>query len=591
MTNIQNEYMVKKLCSVLHQHVVHVSCSKSDVNVNKPSKMGNVTYSLKKARITKEYLRLKEIERASMSDSEEPPPIFASTRRTIEAPKLVEQTASEENIGSPYSVTMLLTNLFIFVFSLVFCSIAKFFATIICKFLRGSKEVPASQPKILEPLPISPMIGDYAKEPLNVTASESAIGEKKILTVESSCPNLTVKLGRHQTCQTLFHSFSSCKQEIFLKAECAKLREEIMCLHANSIKEHALLSRKLDSMAKEKRELSKRLTIVQKENQVAKNQLDELMEEKKMLQKKLENATKEFRVNTKTKKVALAKLEEISVTVDDLKRQLEQVTRDKQILQGKLEVLRNEYEQMQDRMRIMQLKEAGRMSEERTMAIEMDKAEKEDNLTATSGDNLSEQRSACHSSQSSLDQNVSKESVFLPYVISQTEVDMKNIQMKIAQLEKSLKEFSSCSDFRTETVGEMKAELDVKKSLTRPEKVENPEIQVTSSPSSPRIITPRNDVTCRKTYDEIKVQILRSALREKIKILENMKERGDESTTGAASEATTVEEEFEMSSEECVLSQRIVSNSLAFQKFLKNIGAEAKRVPIGDSKCNPELSP
>lgn len=66
--------------------------------------------------------------------------------------------------------------------------------------------------------------------------------------------------------------------------------------------------------------------------------------------KRLENATKEFKCNTKTKKFALAKLEETTAAVDDLKQQLEQVTRDKEILENKLRMLECEYEKLQERL-------------------------------------------------------------------------------------------------------------------------------------------------------------------------------------------------------------------------------------------------
>lgn len=69
-----------------------------------------------------------------------------------------------------------------------------------------------------------------------------------------------------------------------------------------------------------------------------------------MLVKRLENATKEYKCNTKTKKFALAKLEEATAAVDDLKQQLEQVTRDKEILENKLRMLECEYEKLQERL-------------------------------------------------------------------------------------------------------------------------------------------------------------------------------------------------------------------------------------------------
>lgn len=90
-------------------------------------------------------------------------------------------------------------------------------------------------------------------------------------------------------------------------------------MQTTSLKEHAVLSRKLESVNTEKKELVKELAVAQKENRAAKQQLEELLQEKTALVKKLENATKEFKCNTKTKKVALAKLEEVTNNVEDLR--------------------------------------------------------------------------------------------------------------------------------------------------------------------------------------------------------------------------------------------------------------------------------
>lgn len=68
------------------------------------------------------------------------------------------------------------------------------------------------------------------------------------------------------------------------------------------------------------------------------------------LLKRLENATKELRTNTKSKKVTLAKLEEVTTTSDNLNRELEQMTRDKEILESKMKVLQGEYEKLQQRV-------------------------------------------------------------------------------------------------------------------------------------------------------------------------------------------------------------------------------------------------
>lgn len=131
-----------------------------------------------------------------------------------------------------------------------------------------------------------------------------------------------------------------------LEKQCAKLREEMLVIRATALKEHAVLSRKLETVIKEKRELSKQLAIAHKENRAAKQQLEEMLAERAMLLKRLENATKEFKANTKAKKATLGKLEEAEATIEVLKQQLEQMTRDKEVLERKFGVLQEEYERL-----------------------------------------------------------------------------------------------------------------------------------------------------------------------------------------------------------------------------------------------------
>lgn len=66
--------------------------------------------------------------------------------------------------------------------------------------------------------------------------------------------------------------------------------------------------------------------------------------------KKLETVNKEIKNNTKSKKLNLAKMEELSNNADNLKLQLEQMTRDKDILENKLKLLKEEHERLQERI-------------------------------------------------------------------------------------------------------------------------------------------------------------------------------------------------------------------------------------------------
>lgn len=133
-----------------------------------------------------------------------------------------------------------------------------------------------------------------------------------------------------------------------LEKERQYMREEMMRMQAASLKEHALLSRKLETVLKEKRELSKQLAIAHKENRAAKQQLDELLSEKSCFLRKLETATKQLRANNKTKKLAFMKLEESQAVIANLKLQLEEVLKEKDVLETKIINLEEEI----DRLRV-----------------------------------------------------------------------------------------------------------------------------------------------------------------------------------------------------------------------------------------------
>lgn len=127
----------------------------------------------------------------------------------------------------------------------------------------------------------------------NSTIARSSDTNIKMKTSETSCPNLTT-LKRSSSsisqsvvtknCQTLFRNNNLLPHKTLfdrqLENQCSRLREEMIKMQANSLKEHAMLSKKLEAIAREKRELSKLFTVAQKENRAAKQQLDELLQEK-----------------------------------------------------------------------------------------------------------------------------------------------------------------------------------------------------------------------------------------------------------------------------------------------------------------------
>lgn len=133
-----------------------------------------------------------------------------------------------------------------------------------------------------------------------------------------------------------------------LQINCEKLREEIIKLQTNSLKEQTALTRKLENALKERKELSRHLELIYKENSAAKEQLKQLVDEKTILLKRLENVTKELKLSTTTKKVALARVEEVTENFDKLQCQLEQIKRDKEIAEDKFHLLEVEYIKLQD---------------------------------------------------------------------------------------------------------------------------------------------------------------------------------------------------------------------------------------------------
>lgn len=124
------------------------------------------------------------------------------------------------------------------------------------------------------------------------------------------------------------------------------MKEELLAVQAASLKEHAMLSRKLETVLREKRELSKQLAIAHKENRAAKQQLDELLSEKTGFLRKLETATKQLKANNKTKKLAFVKLEESQTLIANLKQQLDEVLREKNELERKIISLEEEIDRL-----------------------------------------------------------------------------------------------------------------------------------------------------------------------------------------------------------------------------------------------------
>lgn len=243
------------------------------------------------------------------------------------------------------------------------------------------------------------------------------------------------------------------------------------------MKEQAQMQKRLDLITKDKRELAKQLTMTQKENRAAKQQLEELLQEKFLLHQRLENATTEFKNNTKSKKVALAKLEEVTCktffnlflpmtfyflgNVENLKRQLEQVSRDKEILENKLSILQKEYEKLQERVLLYQsAAETDVYPPERDTNQEylkdMDKEKQESN------DNSLMVNVFKH-----IDYYTNEQLTFQPSSLSQTELDMEKVQMKINALEENLKNYNPYTTRLSLPPGKEQDSIWVNKSQTK----------------------------------------------------------------------------------------------------------------------------
>ncbi|XP_018322027.1 intracellular protein transport protein USO1-like isoform X2 [Agrilus planipennis] len=138
------------------------------------------------------------------------------------------------------------------------------------------------------------------------------------------------------------------KSELFIpenkesEKQCNRLRNEMMHLQSSSLKEQAALNKKVELIGKERRELAKQLTVARKENRTLKNQLEELISEKGMLLKRLESAAREFKVNIKSKKAAMERLEQAECQIQTLTEQLDFSNKQKEILDRQLKQMEQE---------------------------------------------------------------------------------------------------------------------------------------------------------------------------------------------------------------------------------------------------------
>ncbi|KAL1494610.1 hypothetical protein ABEB36_010181 [Hypothenemus hampei] len=373
------------------------------------------------------------------------------------------------------------------------------------------------------------------------------------LDIDKSCPNLSIKRSKStlssatdvspKICRTLF------KKDIYftnkpgltneqeLELQCQRLKEELHRLQTASLTEHAILSRKLDSVIKEKKEISKQLCVAQKENRAAKEQLEELLQEKNSLLKKLDSATKDFKSNTKTKKFALAKLEKVTNNVEELRKKLEQVSRDKEILDKKLKLLENEYNKLHERY----------ISSQEKLLITNGNNE---NLPERDFNNTLDKQSyfekfGFNDMENSIPPTIQQTANILASV-SQTEFDMKKIQEKIKQLEKNLENLHAQNNefpINNFHIPESELSLSVIDNTDSQNKIGDESgttFSEISNGNSPRIKHWSDKVAelvGKNKHQLAKIQSLASKMQEKARFLGNIKEHTESAETLDSSES------------------------------------------------------
>ncbi|ENN79208.1 hypothetical protein HUJ04_001806 [Dendroctonus ponderosae] len=488
--------------------------------------------------------------------------------------KIEQQLEPHLAKGIRFGWSLLLWNTVTFVISIVICSIGRNVAwmlwslyrlyrnKLVCSQLNQYTRNPGSVSRI----PI--MVKSARSSETNFSKPEP----RSRIDVDKSCPNLLMQRSGSnrssatdlttKTCRTLFRKdIYLCERpelsiEQQLEIQCKRLREELHRLQTTSLKEHAVLSRKLESVNKEKKELVKQLALTQKENRAAKQQLEELLQEKTALVIKLENATKEFKCNTKTKKVALAKLEEVTNNVEDLRQQLEQVTRDKEILDKKLKLLEIEYNKMHERFIASQQKLYDRSNNEHLPERDTDN-EKHYYMETFSFGEL----------DSTIPPDIQQTAGVLASM-SQTELDMRTIQEKIKQLEKNLEKLNVSSSLEfSGSLDQLESELSlstIDNTTDSQHKLDESnttfsELSDSNSPKQKFWTEKTTELVGKNKTQFAKIQALASKMQDKVSFLGNIKEK-----------AETIRE-LDTTDSEGIEPKRLVSSSVAFKNFLKSL--------------------
>ncbi|XP_018322026.1 intracellular protein transport protein USO1-like isoform X1 [Agrilus planipennis] len=410
------------------------------------------------------------------------------------------------------------------------------------------------------------------------------------------------------------------KSELFIpenkesEKQCNRLRNEMMHLQSSSLKEQAALNKKVELIGKERRELAKQLTVARKENRTLKNQLEELISEKGMLLKRLESAAREFKVNIKSKKAAMERLEQAECQIQTLTEQLDFSNKQKEILDRQLKQMEQELINLN-----------GKISNESYLG----KPSME--IFDKSADFSSDTEEGKVNKTPLKEPNNNAELSPRPREVSQNRVAVQKVQMRLFNLEKSLERFReqtllkkddptttsapnspkqqselTTEDSPPEVPGfidrtasdylEMNDFLNRTDNLTDEQRQEilkpqtpkmpaNIELEENIPPSIPELASDHSDISehCPQSQVNLMLSLFKS-VKGKVEV------RGDEFCTDDESVSivsTTMSSQVdEESKEDCDANasssqKRIVSSSPAFQKFLKNLdGIEKKTTAI-----------
>ncbi|XP_072389910.1 uncharacterized protein [Diabrotica undecimpunctata] len=486
---------------------------------------------------------------------------------------------------------LVLWNLITFVCSIILCQLVKFGWWLVfnAKFKKNFWSNLRLDTCVSSTRSISSTSSLHSKIPIKIkalpltTLQRLDLKKRLALKCDNSCPNFlsertcssisAITIKSSPKCNTLCKNSLMCiptkedpYQLLMDTRQVSKLRAEIISLQTKFQKEQLELSRKIDIINKEKKELVRQLTMIQKENRVAKQQIEELVQEKSMLFKKLESATKDIKSNTKSKKAALTKLEEMSVGYEKLKQELEQVTRDKAILENKLKVLQGEYEKLQERI---------------ILPAEFNFCEDYHvNMPERDTNNGNAQSIEMKGKCDKIDVQQNNQRTEQP--LSQAELDMKNIQVKIKQLEKNLENFNNQkSDYTLQGGDQGGSELNL--NITESKVILDDDMEAYDYFFP--YMTPRLRYCSGRAGDVVSfrppflpvdvnsqvsvIQTIANKVNEKVRLIDNLRDKGE-------SEADEYSSQESLS--DIRIPRKIVSSSVAFQKFLKNLQPESARL-------------